>query len=268
MTDSQWQKKKVGIVGFTQVMRKKELDKVTKKMEVKGWIFVEYEDSGMMNSYAVFKRPLEEKIFFFHKKWFTFVSAFSFVIAILGFCMREEPSPVSERDNKGKKSSSLSIKKSEIEVGSDETSAVMRNIGLDTEKFISLFNTNWKRVDKESKLVIKKTDELEDKSSIITAVINKHLLVMIYADINKNITQLMFIGQGDGTLDSGARILSAVISLVKSANNTSKFRDEKLNEIALSLIKSPGDLEYKHLSYSAAMVDRIGFMLTVTPVKP
>lgn len=59
MATQQVVKKKVDIVGVTEGQRKIELEKKRIKLAARKWEFVEYHDSGMMGSFALFNVPKE-----------------------------------------------------------------------------------------------------------------------------------------------------------------------------------------------------------------
>lgn len=79
--------KRVAVSGLSEGLRKKEMERLCRKLEKEGWKLKEYNDAGISGSHAIFSRPLSTKApgkKGAGKKWPYAVAAILVLFAIIG----------------------------------------------------------------------------------------------------------------------------------------------------------------------------------------
>ncbi len=140
-----------------------------------------------------------------------------------------------------------------------------RHFPFGVEEYISWMNKNLSQTELPSVGSLSKSNTAD--GFLHQGMINERLGVLISERRDGKVDSIMFLGQGDGSMQSGADVMLAVISAVRAANQTAS-KENRLGKLALDLIKAEKEIvTYKGIEYRPTRSEHIGFMLTIIPAK-
>jgi hypothetical protein len=142
-----------------------------------------------------------------------------------------------------------------------------RSFSFGIDEYVSWVNKNLaKTTSKLPALRIKKREK-QAEQIFYYAEINKHLGFMVFENMDKKVLSVTFLGQGDGTMTSGANVVLAAIAGVRALHQTAEI-DSHLGKLAMELVNKEGKtIVDDGIKYDSTFNTTIGLMISMTPVE-